>query len=60
LLSISQGTSVANSSGAKAIWYIAWLCGPTGPSRQLPSRTAKRSATSARTASALSRPVAGS
>ena len=36
LFSISQGTRLANSSGAKAIWYMALLCGPTGRSPDRP------------------------
>jgi hypothetical protein len=47
--SISQGTSVANSSFAKAIWNIGRSCGPTLFSHQVPIRTAKRAATPSRT-----------
>jgi hypothetical protein len=60
LLSISHGIRLANSSGAKAIWYIALLWGPTGRSHTVPSRTAKRSATASRIASASERCVSGS
>ena len=59
-LSISHGTSSANTSVANATWYMAWSCGPTLTSCQRPSVTEKRSPIHCRSRSASPRVVAGS